>query len=475
MARINTNVGAVVAQRHLTRSYVDLNRTINRLSSGLRIARGADDPAGLIASERLRAEIQAVQQASENTQRASLIIATAEGALDEVSRLLVEIQDLIVEAANEGALSEDEIRANQLALDSAIDSITRVANTTTFAGRHLINGSLDYVTSGVDDTLVDALHINATQFGTRTYVPVNVDVTVSAQPATLFFQAGSVATTVTIELAGNRGATTLTFASGTAASAIVAGINAVSDATGVLATLSASPTSGFVLESELLGSRQFVSVEVLPGGGTFNVVDENGTTTTRDEGRDAVGLINGTQAQADGNYLTLRTPTLDIELSLVDTFGTGTTAFAIIEGGALFQVGPEVNTSQQVNIGIRSMTASRLGTSQLGFLSQVQTGGQSSLINGEYDQAQQIVKEAIRQVTVLRGRLGAFELNALDTNVNQLGITLENLMAAESTIRDADFAHEISELTRDQILVNAGTAVLAIAQQTPQTVLRLLS
>ena len=100
MARINTNVGAVTAQRNLNSAYGGLNTTIQRLSSGLRITRGADDPAGLIASERLRSEISAVNQAITNTQRASNIIATTEGALDEVARLLTDIQDLIVEGAN---------------------------------------------------------------------------------------------------------------------------------------------------------------------------------------------------------------------------------------------------------------------------------------------------------------------------------------------------------------------------------------
>ena len=110
----------------------------------------------------------------------------------------------------------------------------------------------------------------------------------------------------------------------------------------------------------------------------------------------------------------------------------------------------------------------------VGFLSQIQSGGLYSLIAGEYQQAQKIVDEAIRQISVLRGRLGAFEKNALETNVNQLGITAENLMAAESAIRDADFAYETSMLARDQILVSAGTSVLALAQQMPQSVLQLL-
>jgi flagellin len=472
MARINTNIGAVVAQRHLARSHSSLNTTIQRLASGLRITRGADDPAGLICSERLRSEISAVNQAISNTKRASNIIATTEGALDEVARLLTDIQDLIVEAANEGAMSEDEIKANQLQVDSAINSITRIANSTTFAGRQLLNGALGYITSGVDNSVINALDIQGVQFGTKDYIPVNIEVTTSAQPALLFFNAASVTSSVTIELQGNTGVTTLAFTSGTTASAMIAAINLVSDATGV--TASAGPAGGFVLQSEYLGSRQFVSVQVLPGSGSFDVVNADGFITQRDEGRDAVATVNGALSFGDGNKLTLKTATLDMQVALDETFGTGTTSFAITDGGALFQVGPEVNSNLQVNIGVQSVAASRLGNAEIGFLSQIQSGGLYSLVGGEYQQAQKIVSEALRQVSVLRGRLGAFEKNTLDTNVNQLGITMENLMAAESSIRDADFAYETSQLARDQILVSAGTSVLALAQQTPQSVLRLL-
>lgn len=473
MARINSNVPAVVAQRHLNQSYRSLNSTIQRLSSGLRITRGADDPAGLIASERLRSEIQAVQQAISNTQRASTIIATTEGALDEVSRLLNDVQNLIVQSANTGALSQEEIEANQLQVDSAIASITRIANSTTFAGRQLLNGSLDYITSGVNNSVITGLQIHGAQFGTRSYIPVNIDVTTSAQPAILNYPYGGVTGDVTVEIAGNTGVTTLSFASGTPASGIVAAINAVSDATGVNATLSTNATSGFVLQSTGLGSKQFVSVKVL-GTGSFLTTDVSGGSTPRDEGRDAIALINGALSLGDGNALTLKTATIDLQLRLDASFGLGTTSFAITSGGALFQVGPEVNSNLQVNVGVRSVSASQLGSTATGFLSQVQSGGPFSLVGGKTSNAQTIVTEALKQVAVLRGRLGAFEKNTLDTNVNQLSITVENLISAESAIRDADFAYETAQLSRNQVLVASGTQVLGLANQTPQNVLRLL-
>ena len=101
-------------------------------------------------------------------------------------------------------------------------------------------------------------------------------------------------------------------------------------------------------------------------------------------------------------------------------------------------------------------------------------GGAYSLVSGQAGRASRIIEEAIQQIAVMRGRLGAFERNTLDTNMNSLRITLENVTASESAIRDADFAVETAALTRSQILVNAGTSVLALANQTPQSVLSLL-
>src|SRR3954451_5131224 len=200
MARIHTNVSSLVAQRGLASSQKNMNETLQRLSSGLRINRGADDPAGLIASESLRSEINGITQAIDTSSRASNVISTAEGALSEVASLLLNVKDLVVQAANAGALSPDEIKANQLQVDSAVQSITRISNTTTFAGLKLLNGGLDYLTSGVDTTAVKALDISAANFGTATSVPVQINVVTSAKTADLEFQASSIATSVTLEI-----------------------------------------------------------------------------------------------------------------------------------------------------------------------------------------------------------------------------------------------------------------------------------
>ncbi len=235
MGRINTNVSALVSRHALQDSQQLLAKTLERLSSGLRINRGADDPAGLIVSERLRAEIGGVGQAIENSQRAMHVIATTEGALNEVAALLLDIKQLVLEAANTGAFSGDEIRANQLQIDSAVESITRIANTTTFAGRNLLNGSLGYITSGVANSAITSLQIHQAKFGTNSFIPVEIDVVVSnaAEKAQLQFRNSQIIQDVTIEVAGNDGVVTLSFLAGTNAAKVMSGINIVSDATGV--------------------------------------------------------------------------------------------------------------------------------------------------------------------------------------------------------------------------------------------------
>lgn len=471
MARINSNVSAVQAQRYLHRAYNQLSTTMSHLSTGLRISRGKDDPAGLIVSERLRSEISAVQQAVSNTQRASLVISTTEGALDEVANLLKDIQAKLVEAANEGAFSDEERKANQLQIDASIDSITRISNTTSFAGRMLLNGSLMYDTSGVDIiNAIAAQQVHGAQFGSLDSLAVNVDVVSAAAQAELGFPyaALNASVPITIEIRGSKGVTSLSFGSATSAYQIGRAIASVADATGVSAILSAGGLSGFRMVTRGYGAHEFVKISVL-GGGYFG-----GTTKTAEAaGIDATVTVNGSVAAAKGNHVEVKTANLDLEMDLKPGFAS-TTSYTVTGGGALFQVGPHVNPNLQVNLGVQSVAATALGNTDIGFLAQLKTGGLYELKNAQYDKASQIVDKAIDQVSVLRGRLGSFERGTLDTNINQLGITIENLMSAESTIRDADFAYETSQLARNQVLVSAGTTVLTLANQTTQSVLRLL-
>ena len=154
MSRINTNVAAINARNSLGRNQDDLKIRLARLSTGLRINRGADDPAGLILSERLRTDIRTIQQAVQNSTRASNMIATAEGTLHEVSALLLDLQSLVTSSSNESGLTAEEVRANQLQIDSILASVDRVSNASEFAGKKLVNGDGAYLTSGVSQNAI---------------------------------------------------------------------------------------------------------------------------------------------------------------------------------------------------------------------------------------------------------------------------------------------------------------------------------
>ena len=138
-----------------------MNTTLQRLSTGLRINSGADDPAGLIASEGLKQEQTGITQAIDNANRANNMVGTAEGGLSEVSNLLNQLQGLVNQSANTGGMSKDEISANQLQVDSILSTINRISNTTNFQGSNLLDGTLGYTLSSAGTSAFSAISVNA--------------------------------------------------------------------------------------------------------------------------------------------------------------------------------------------------------------------------------------------------------------------------------------------------------------------------
>jgi flagellin len=271
---------------------------------------------------------------------------------------------------------------------------------------------------------------------------------------------------IVLELQGSRGSEVFTFEAGTTRALIADAINAVSDATSVSA---AEEGSSLVLTSSDYGSAAIIDISIISEGpaGTFGA----GFAELRDEGTDIVATVNGITASGKGNTLSINTSTLDLSAT-VDEGSSTDFAFEITGGGALFQLGPDVVSNQQVRIGISSVNTARLGGSS-GKLFELGSGGTADLATSPTTAAL-IIDEAITQITSLRGRLGAFQRTSLETNKNTLNDTLVNLTEAESQIRDADFAAETAALTRAQILVQSGSTVLSIANSNPQNVLALL-
>jgi flagellin len=474
MSRINTNISSLQAIHRLNRNNADLSTRLTRLASGLKINTGKDAPAALIASETLRSEIAGINQAIDNSSRANNVINTAEGALSEVSALLLEVQSLTNEAANSGALSGQEIQANQLQVDAILNSINRISNTTQFGGVKLLNGQLDFTTSGIVASAISIANVNAAKVPDNGSINISVQVTASAQVGNVTYAASQIgAAPATIEIAGNGGTEQLSLAAGTKTSAIAVAINQLKESTGVSATVIAN--NELKLQSTKFGSTQYVSVRTISG--TF--------TNGKDFGVDASVNINGSAAEVDGLVASVRSGDTDVQLELTSKFAQttaaasasgpgGTSNFQITGGGARFQIGSEVSRQGQVHIGVGSVTTTKLGDNVVGYMSSVGSGGANSLTGGNTLQAQKILTAAIRQVATLRGRLGAFQKNILETNTNSLSVALENVTASESAIRDADFAKETAALTRAQILVQANTSVLAQANSSPQNVLSLL-
>ncbi len=582
MTRINTNVPSLVAQNRLRSSNADLNTALTRLSTGLRINNGSDDPAGLIASEALRSEITSLGKAISNTRRASQIISTADSALGQVSSLLNDVRGLIVEAANSGALSPDEIAANQLQIDSSLEAINRIAQTTTFQGRKLLDGSLDFVSTVGSVASIEDANIDQANLGATGQINVAVDITAAAAQAEITvdpaafaaapastiigpdadngitleaaadgvafngvtinfvddlahdaaaaaaYDSGTKTITVTydsgladsfdvediqaaldgltdftattgasltatddftfpatvdptsggvdadslagdlvFQLNGANGAETFNFGAGTSGDQVAAAINLVSDSTGVEASYTTA--DGLTLLSTEYGSEALINIDVISEQATG--LFESNLSVARAVGTDIFASVNGVEADGRGNTFSINTSTLD--LSVTVTKGSSTDFnFSITDGGALFQLGPDVQSNQQARLGIGSVSTGQLG-GPTGRLYELGSGQDRSLTN-DITGAAKIIDEVINKVTGLRGRLGAFQATTLDSNLVSLGETLNNLIEAESSIRDADFAQESANLTRAQILVQSGTNVLALANQNPQNVLALL-
>lgn len=210
MTRINTNVSSLVAQNRLQSSNNDLQVSLTRLSTGLRINSGADDPAGLIASEALRSEITSLGKAVSNTRRASQIISTADSALGQVSSLLNDIRGLVVEAANSGALSDEEVAANQLQIDSSLEAINRIAQTTTFQGRKLLDGSLDFISTASSVSTIRDANIDQANLGAAGQIDVEVVISTAATQASVTAGTAAFSTSAAANVAFGNGTEEIT-------------------------------------------------------------------------------------------------------------------------------------------------------------------------------------------------------------------------------------------------------------------------
>ena len=469
--KLANNVGALTAQNNLNRSSSALGKSLERLSSGLKINRGADGPAALVISEKQRSQIAGLRQAIDNAEKAVSVVQTAEGALNEINSLLVKVRGLALDSANSGVNDDDALAANQAEISNALDTINRIANNTQFGTKKLLDGSAG--TTGVsNDTDVTFLSANATT-QTGTY---GINVTQEATKA--ITEAGFVTTTTTAAETLTINGVNITLDAGLDQAGVIARINEFTNQTGVVADDQGTTVAGATrLVSTELGADESITVQSsLAAAATTSGFANTAVTVS---GQDVAGTINGVTASGDGDVLTSTVGSskgLSVRIGLDPSDSTQTVSGAqgnvdVTNNALVFQIGANQNQTASISIGRVNPTNLGIGV----------TGNQFSSLNeidvtsaSKAQDALAIIDTAVDDITNLRGDLGAFQQNTLDSTANNLRATLENTVNAESIIRDTDFAQEISNFTKQQVLVQAGTSVLSNANQTSQLVLSLL-
>lgn len=451
-----------------------VNRTSNRqsdvltrLSTGARINRGADDPAGLIALRSLESEITATDASISSNQRTDAILNVADQALGEVSSLLGQIQSLAQASANSAGLSADELAANQSQIDNAISAIDRIIGSTQFNGRKLLDGSLAINTSGVDsDDITDVRVFNRDSGSTSQSLTVRLD-SAAERAAMTGFATSSATTATTISIQGRLGTAVIEVAAGENLSSITAKINDATAQTGVVASQT-SDTAAIALRSQDYGSANFVRVSVLEG-------DTTNFTGGNDSGVDAEVSVNGQSAAVDGLNVNFSAGRTNLTFNITESFNqsaAGTTSsFSVTTGGATFQLGTDSSTRE--TLGIDGLRSQQLGSATLGYLSSLKSGGASSLLN-DPSAAAAIAAEAAQQVAKIQGRIGGFQKFQVQTALNSAQATKKGLETARSVINDVDYATETAELNRQNVLLQSAISLLGLANQQSGQILSLL-
>ena len=396
--RINQNIAAMNAYRNLTVTDGQMSKSLEKLSSGFRINRAADDAAGLSISEGLRAQVGGTQVAIRNAQDGISVVQTAEGSLSEVHSILQRMRDLSVQAANAGSQDTTARTAAQTEFDQLKAEIDRIGSTTSFGNTKLLDGSFGNQAGVVNGTGASALTVVA---GTNDTFKISTE-GVAAQSLTL------------------------------AAGAYT------NDAAGASSLQSA-------LQTSIDGNA---SLKGLVAATVYHdsTINKNVVSFTRNS------TATGTSVTAAAGAAN------DVLAGLGVTGATGTVTTG---SGGVFQVGANNSSSDKINVSI-----SKIDSTALTGLSTV------DLVNNA-SSAIDTINTAITTVSTSRANLGAYQ-NRFEHTISNLSVTAENLSASESRIRDTDMAQEMVQFTRSQILTQAGTAMLAQANQAPQQVLQLL-
>lgn len=465
MAGINTNIASLNAQRNLNTSQGDLNTSLQRLSSGLRINSAKDDAAGLAISERFTAQIRGLNQAGRNANDGISLAQTAEGALAEVTNNLQRIRELSVQSANATNSASDRA-ALDAEVQQLISEIDRVSQQTNFNGVQLLDGSFSsqvfQVGANVGDTITVSAVVNSTALGLGLDTGAAATASITGGAITGALAAGDLTINGTDVGIVAQDAALLAAAIDTAAGSSVATATATSATIGAFTGITgaaAADTYGFDVEG--------VTIEgTVAGGATTLSAAQLDTALTAASGALTTAGVSFTGTFAADNLVFTKADgsTLDVTVGVHSGAGAGGVA-----SGAQSVVGT-VNISSTSDVTIAGTDPSAAGFTA-GFT--VATSNINLLTVGNSNAAITAIDSALTSVNSARAGLGAIQ-NRFESVVVSVATTAENLSASRARILDTDFAAETANLTRAQILQQAGIAILSQANAAPQNVLALL-
>ena len=486
---INTNIPSLNAQRNLDKSGQSLATSLQRLSSGLRINSAKDDAAGLAISNRFTSQIRGLNQAVRNANDGISLSQTAEGALAETGELLQRMRELSIQSAN-GSQSGTERAALQAEVSQLQQEINRIAETTTFGGRKLLDGTFGteafQVGSNANETIsISIANSRATSIGANTIASSG---DIDAATAVVGTAPANNVDAQNLTLAGNLGSSTISIAVGATGDQIASQVEAVGANTGV--SLTARTTATFAITDPgagtvamTIGTRSgstnyTASISVLvtdvsdlssladainassaasgvtatSNGATLSLVNEEGRNIfVGDFANSTAGNQTATLTGASGAAVTLTEGSTDSSTVGATLSFTSYQAFSATTTSATGGIFTALTNSSTLS----SVASIDIGTQQ---------GAQDALA---------VVDAALQFIDATRGDLGAVQNRLLSTISNLQNVT-ENVTAARSRIQDADFAAETANLTRASILQQAGISVLAQANALPQQTLALL-
>jgi flagellin len=468
----------VNAHRNLTQNSEVSAKNLERLSSGLKVNRGADGPAALQVSERLRAQTAGLDQAIENSQVGISLMQTTEAALDEVSRALINARQLAVHAANEAVNDPFMLQADQQEVNHILETVDRIAKDTQFGSINLLDGSagtngvtngagLEFIgateksqSSGVNGYEVTITHAStrAEHVGAK---PLSQSVIDAGEQITLT-EGGKTANFTTRE--GETVEQTLNRLG-----------EVIKDSGLALELLRPEPgtTDGKLPQAVHLRHKQFGSEHNFTvASSSGGVLSAKGNTSEMvQNGTDVEGEINGGEASGRGQVLTGAHGAESVEGVQVRygeekaPAGGFAGTVTVSQNSRRFQVG--ANDGQMTAISLRSTHSWDLGkavSNESGFNSLKDV---NVLQADKATDSIRVIDKALEEVNSFRGQMGVFQANSLESNLNYLRIARENVIGSESVIRDADMADEMMQNTRNQIMLQSSTAMLVQANQNP--------